>query len=369
MKRLFLAIALLVFIGLLFLVANLYEKREINKNNIAYDNINKLLLHYINNQKMQSLSIALALSKDSAIADAILQGKSTKAHLILNSATSSFSEHLNRSYIFAQIYKKPLVVFANSWNGVKISRENVSDRDDLQEIIKTNKPLTSIESTMPVGIKASVPIGRDLHMVGILEVTTLLDEIVSVLREYGVETIVLIDQKRLDERSPYSANPLLFGYRVASDSYNRQHLATLASLGESSFEKLLHTDYLKDSVSFFAAHDIKNSHGIIIGYFITVVNHDSFNAFAGQQKSLLKSIFTMESTAEDIYHHVNSKSENIFEIMSAEQILRKNSLPDEKDYIYYNEAIQQELHRLSKDELINLILKNYYTKEKRGEIR
>ncbi len=369
MKRVVIALTIALLFALTFLVMGLNKERQITKKNIAYDNLNKLLINFLDNQKLQALSIALALSKDRAIADAILRGDRARGYTILNSATSSFAEHLNSTNIYAQVYQKGLKVFASSWDSKILDTQAPSFRSDLKEIVVHRKPVTTVESSIPFGIKASVPIMRESHIVGILEITTLLDRVVAMLREYRIETIVLVEQETLQDDSFCKINPKLNGFQVVNSSYNRDFLNRLRSLSRAKFDKLIHAEYLKSDQHFFATFGIRNHTGKVVGYFITILSDEDFEIFAGKQKSLLKSIFTMESTTEDIYHLEASRSENIFTTLSVEQILRKNSLPDEKDYIYYNEAVHNTLQSLTKDQLINLVLKSYYTKDKSGEIR
>ncbi|BBG66085.1 hypothetical protein NNO_1382 [Hydrogenimonas sp.] len=106
MRKIFFAIILAVTVALILLILNLGEKSDLNKKNMAYDNINKFLLHTINSEKIQALSLALAMSKNRAIADAILENDRAKGYRILHDTTDSFIKHLNRKYIYPDIRKR-----------------------------------------------------------------------------------------------------------------------------------------------------------------------------------------------------------------------------------------------------------------------
>ncbi len=369
MKKIFFAITVALAIAIVLLIVNLDKKREVSKMNMAYDNINKFLLHTINSEKIQSLSLALAMSKNRAIADAILENDRAKGYRILHDTTDSFIKHLNRKYIYTQIFGRGLSVFARSWEANSSETAMVSGRRDLLEIVDTRSPKATIEDTPPAGIKASAPIIYGGHIIGILEVTTLFDRVVSKLREYRIETIPILKTNLPELLDIASDNPKISGYTIAANNYSRHLADTLSSLDNEEFEELIHTDYLKKAGLFFAAYPINNDYGKHLGYFITVVSKENFDNFSGKQQSLIKSIFTMESTKEDIYHYVNSNSENIFRQMSPEQILHLSSSIEEKDRLLFDEAAKERLRALSKEELIDLIVHNFHKNRKQGRIK
>ncbi|BBG66086.1 diguanylate cyclase/phosphodiesterase (GGDEF & EAL domains) with PAS/PAC sensor [Hydrogenimonas sp.] len=237
------------------------------------------------------------------------------------------------------------------------------------QIIKTRNPKTTIEADEPAGIKASAPITYGNHIIGILEVTTLFDRIVSRLREYRIEIIPIIMRKLLQPGDPAGNNPEIYGYSVVADNYSRRLAQRLRSLEPEDFRELIHTDYLEKESLFFAAYKIKNDYGKLLGYFIAVIPSENFDNFAGKQQSLIKSIFTMESTKEDIYHYVNSKGENIFRQMDPEQIVHLSPVIEEKDRILFDEAAKEKLRSLSKEELIDLIVHNFHKNKKQGTIK
>ncbi|WP_457592906.1 hypothetical protein [Hydrogenimonas sp.] len=369
MKKIFFAIIIAVSTAIVVLMLNLGEKREINKKNIAYDTINKFILHTLNSEKIQSLSLAIAMSKNRAIADAILQNDPAKGYKILHDTTQSFIKHLNRKYIYTQIYGRGLSIFARSWEANLSDTMSAAGRMDLLEIVKTRNPKTTVESTTPAGVKASAPIVYNGHIIGILEVTTLFDRIVSRLREYRIETIPLLRTDSLHPSDLIGNNPKVFGYAIAAKNYNRHLAETLKSLEPEEFNELIHTDYLQSGGLFFAAYPIRNDFGKLLGYFITIVSKENFENFSGKQQSLIRSIFTMESTKDDIYHYVNSTGENIFSQMSPQQIMHFSPTIEEKDRILFDEAAKERLRSLSKEELIDLIVHNYHKNKKQGTIK
>ncbi len=369
MKKIFFAIIIALSTAIVLLIVNLDEKREVNKMNMAYDNINKFLLHTLNSEKIQSLSLALAMSKNRAIADAILENDRAKGYKILHDTTDSFIKHLNRKYIYTQIFGRGLNIFARSWEANSSGASMVSGRQDLLEIVNTRSPKATIEDTVPAGIKASAPIIYSSHIIGILEVTTLFDRVVSKLREYRIETIPILKANLSHQRNLGADNPKIQGYTIAANNCSRHIAETLGSLDREDFEELIHTDYLKKAGLFFAAYPINNDYGKHLGYFIAVVSKENFDNFSGKQQSLIKSIFTMESTKEDIYHYVNSDSENIFKQMSPEQILHLSSSIEEKDRILFDSAAKERLRALSKEELIDMIVHNFHKNSKQGTIK
>ncbi|WP_187648009.1 cache domain-containing protein [Nitrosophilus labii] len=372
-KKLFLASIILFVLSTLIsiVIFNLYKKREIAIMNHAYDNINRLIILSLVSEKSQSLSLALALSKNKAIAEAILNNDPKKCSKILKETTDSLLKHLNRKNIYVQVIDTNLKVFAISWKDTFYKTYSLKDRDDLKLVLKKRVPKYTIATTLPAGIKISAPIIYNEKSIGILEVTIPFDDLAIKFRGYGMELLPLFKKAYLDKKDFIFNNLNINQYIVANKNFNLQTVKILKNLNNEDFEKLEHFDYIKTKNLFIASYPIKDHKGRNLGMFVVFLNNKSLKNIAGEQKSILKSIFTLESTKEDIYHYVNHFEKNIFSDMSPKYIINfKNSI-DEKDRIYFNEAAKERLQKMSKKELIDLILYGYNQTQtkKEGKIK
>ncbi len=367
MKKLFFTILFLTTVAILFVIADLYQKREKANLDIVYDNIHKSLLQSLVAEKSLSLSLALAISKNRALAESILERDSSKCHEILHETTDSFIKHLNQKFIYTQVITPKLEIFARSWD-----RESMlpikTEREDLKELLRTKTPKASVSVSVPAGIKASAPIVYNGYIVGIMEVTTLLDRIVSKLRSYKIETIPLIKSDYVQKEDFIYKNPQIHGYKIANRNFNIHISRQLESTDKKSFDTLLKEQYLKIGDYFVASYPIRDYEGNKLGYFIAFITLKNLDNYLSNKKSILKSIFTMESTKEDIYNFVINSRENPYKEADIGFFLKMHDNIEEKDRIFLREAAKKNLEKLSKKELIDIILNRYDNSKKEGKI-
>lgn len=370
MKKTFYLLIFLTATALLLLIININEKNSIQKKGQIYDNISKILSTAIDNEKTQFLSLSIALSNSRLVQDTLLAKNQTIRHNILPESIKSFEKHLGRE-IYAQILTKDFYAYTRSWDSYLPGVAFQLKRPDLEEVLLTKKAKTGIESGIPPGIKAAAPIIFGNDLLGILEVTTPYDTIVSKLREYQIELVPLIYSNLLSpayikHRDLQTLNNSLV---ITNKNANMLLQKELKSLSQDEFNTLQQNDFIQRGHFYFASYPILNSRGKKLGYFIAIVSERNFENFIGRDKSILKSIFTMGSTKEDIYEFAKYNSENIFMDMGKGYIINSRNSVEDKDRLAYDQAAREKLNKLTKEELIDLILQRPEKKMIRGEIR
>ncbi len=369
MKKLFSILGLFVILFFIILIINVNKENELRKQNQVYDNLGKILTNAINYEKLNTLSFSIALSEVRAIED-ILLNDSLSAYEMLSNATNSFKRHLNKQNTFTQIIAKNFTIYARSWenipkNSIKLIRK------DLIEIFKTKKPTVSIQLDMPPGIKALSAIIHNQQILAILETTTLFDSIVQSLRKAQIETIPLISKQIVPKEYIDHKNfhQIQNRYIAINKNTNKFFLKKLQQLTDEEFNLLLSNDFLEKDGLFFSSFKILDSKSTTQATFILAIKKDDFPNFIGKQQSILRSIYTIGATKNDIYNYAKQNEESIFNTITPQYIINYNHSIESKDRMDFTEVAREKLNQLSKKELIDLILHQYQQKAITGEIR
>ncbi len=372
MRRIFLFLSVVVIIAFIILIININEKQTLQKQEQIHDNINKILFDTIDNEKNPSLALAIALGNSRAIQDVVMEHNRTLGYRVLEASARSLKQHASTKDIYIQIFTKNLKIFARSWESSLPTIPLITGRKaNLREAIKNQKPKTGIDIGLPLGIKSSSMITYKNEFLGVLEVTTLYDEIVSKIREYQIEIIPLINVNLVPKI--YIERKKLFtlgeNYVVANQNANLDLINKLKSLNEHELMELMQNDFLQSGTLFFASYPLRNVNGVRLGTFIAIIDKENFKNLIGEQKSILRSIYSLDSTPTDTYNYVKSRDKNIFLGLNKEHLSILKDLVDEKDRLDFDEAARILLDEFTKEELIELILHNRDKKVIQGEIR
>ncbi len=372
MKKLFIFLAITIVIVFAILMVNTGKKLDLKKQASIHDNINKILLKIIDSEKTPPLSLSIALSSSRSIQDVVLDNDKILGHKVLKASAESLKKYSNKANIYIQIFTKDLNVFARSWESSTPIIPLVTGRKAaLRESIKYKKPMTGIDFGLPLGIKSSSMIMYKDEFLGILEVTTPYETMVSKIREYGIEIIPLISLNfvpmiYVEQKSLFTVGGSLV---VANENTNHALINRLKALNEKELNSLMSNDFVLTSSHFFASYPLKNSHGKRLGAFIAIIKKADYEDFLGEQKSLLRSVYTIDSSKEDIYNYIKNQEENIFLGIENKHLAELNNLADAKDKLDINKASKVILQDYSKEELIELILRGKDNKVIEGEIR
>ncbi len=370
MKKLFFTLGLFIIIFFIILIINANQENLLRKQNQVYDNLEKILTNAINYEKLNTLSFSIALSEARAIEDILLNDMRENSYEVLSNATNSFKRHLGKQNTFTQIITQDLTIYARSWEKVATNYIKLQ-RDDLIEIFKTKKPIVSLQTDMPPGIKALSIVAHNHKVLGVLETTTLFDSIVHNLRKVQIEAIPLISKYITPQEYINHKNfqQIHNRYIAINKNSNKFFLQKLQELSDDEFNLLISSDFLQKDDLFFCAFKILNSQNSNHATFILIIKTDDFPNFIGKQQSILKSIYTIGATKNDIYNYAKLNEENIFSAINPQYIINYNYNIENKDRIDFTQIAKQKLQQLTKEELIDLILHQYQQKTITGEIK
>lgn len=148
-----------------------YYKNEVKEQKIYHimDQMTLTLESELKSHKMDDLKMALFLSKNKAIVDALENDDEDLGYKILSDITTTIKNDTN-ILIRAQIITKELNIFARSWDDIYAGMPIGDYRTDLKYFETHTTPRTSIEIGRRLGIKATVPIYKDGEFLGFVEV-------------------------------------------------------------------------------------------------------------------------------------------------------------------------------------------------------
>ncbi len=371
-KRFYILSGLVVLIGLFFLILNVTQKSNQHKQIKIYDNIHKILASTIDIEKNALLSLTIASSKSRAIQDVLLNNNRLLGHNVLHANTQMLKIHTDKKNIYMQIITKKLLIFARSWE------ENISNipfatgrKNSLTILLKNHNPQTGPDIGLPFGIRASSVISYKNSTLGILEAITPYDNIVSKMRLYQVETIPLLYKnfvplRYIDEKNLPTFN---HDYLIANDNTNHYIIDKLYELSKNDLAELMNNDFLFKESYLYLSYPILSIDNIKLGNFIAVIKKDDFERFLGKQKSIIQSIYTLDSSRDDIYHYAKQNEVLLFADMQKEYITNLKYSVENKDLIDFEDTAYRKLKEMDKEELIDLILYRHSSKKLRGDIK
>lgn len=340
-----------LFVILLSIVAVLiytYNQELIESNSeIAYGNIKRVIDKTIIDEKIEILSIALALSKNKQLKESLLNSNKQAAHLELKEIIDYIKRYSNKEDIHAQIISKNSQVFARSWQKDIIQNSLLKNKT----LVKTPKVEVVFEDSL--NIKALVPIYEKGKFLGVLEVITLLDTITKNLRTYDIEVLIFANKSLLDLNNIKNKNLIVNKELILSNkNYNKQIFYKLNSLQHKHIKKLFENSFFLDEKNFYGVYNVNN----MLGKFIVISSKENLAKFHGNNYSILQNIFNLNSSQEDLFKYIKQRSFD-----------EENSFSNET--IDYRNIDKEKLEKLSKDELIELILNSSKPKIIDGKIK
>jgi len=371
MKKIFLFLIVVIILVLLLLVYNINEKRILQKHVNVYDTVNNILSTTIDNEKNTLLSLSIALSKSRAIQDVILDNNKTLGHRVLSASAKALNSGTDMENVSIQIITKNLSVFAKSWEENKSDIPMVTGRrTSLKKLLLNFSPKTGIDLGLPLGIRSSSIIFYKDDSLGILEAITPYDVIVNNLRKYQIEVIPLIHKNfapmvYVDKEELVTVGSFV----VANHNINRESILGLNDLSDDELNTFFQNDFLFKNNLLYASYPILSVDGNKLGIFLALIDKNNFENFIGEQKSIIQSIYSLDSSRDDIYHFAQKREESIFAKMRVEYISALGYRIDKNDRADFEEFAKYKLNQLTKEELVDLIFYRYTKKEIRGEIK
>lgn len=371
MKKIISFVIFVVIVLIVFFLNTIHNQVENNEQKSVYNTINKAISKEIKYKLDESLSLAIALSKNQTIKDAIIKDNDDIAYEVLKENTTSLAKYLHKSTIYTQIVTKDFVVFTRSWDKMSCGMFLEEYREDLHTILQTKEPKVSIEVGRLLSIKASAPIfDYGGEFLATFEVITLLDEVVTNLREYAIELIPIMDKKSLSTAYLMEQNKQVRDkYVIVNKNYNQQSLEYINNMSDKDFNTLSNNDYFKNDDYFMLSLDMQNAKGNSIGKYIALIDINTYQKFKSANNTILDSIISLNTTSEDIYNYIKNQNNNLFDEIKQNDISSLHQIIEQKDIEEYTQEAKNRLKRLSKSELIEIIIKNNLNKDIRGEIK
>ncbi len=373
MKRTFVALGIIVIAAFVILIANAYNKLSLQRKAQIYDNIHKVLDTTLQNEKNLPLSLAVALSNNREIQDVVIEQNRTKGYRVLHTTAQILKRHSNARDIQIQIFTPGINIFARSWGNTAAGIPIITGRKKyLRHLLKSDRAIVGIDTGLPLGMKAYAPISYMKKHLGLLEVTIPYDDIVTRLRNYHIELIPLISTQFVPKIYIDHYRMRTFGNRfvIASQNSNAHLLSRLEHLSVAQRKRLTTEEFVQTDDLFFASYPMTNLYGIRLGTFIAIIRREDIGYFTDQQQSLIQSIFSLDSTPDDLYHYIRNDETTRFQSLNPKNIPIYKMALDQKEQIQFDKILKQKLQQLSRQELIDLLLYNHRTQKTiEGEIR
>jgi len=362
-KRIVALFIISLFVILLFTFYYQSEVKE-QKINQILDQLRLTLYQQLKTHEMDDLEVALLLSKNSAIVNALDNDDEDLGYEILDNITKTIQKNTNKR-IRAQIITKELNIFARSWDDIYAGMPIGDYRADLKYFDTHTTPRTSLEVGRRLGIKATVPIYKEGKFLGFVESISFFKSMTDFFSSIGVDLYVLLDVKYTDTAVLMMQNFALNKYIIANRNYNYSHLQTLKKIDFKEL-KLKGVVYKDNKYIFY--ENMHDGAGKIIGGFTFVLPQRYLTYFRNPEDDIS---FLINITRSSLYDVVKEKKyqDSVYDKFSASSLVYLQDVIDKEDrQVFLNEAYDQ-FDKYSKDELIQMMLNRKIVKKIDGKIK
>ena len=360
-----LSIGFTVF-ALAMLLGKLYYSNEVKEQKInkVMDQINLTLDSQLKLDEMDDLKVALLLSKNMGIVNALENDDEDLGYKILSDITASIEE-LTGIPIRAQIITKELNVFARSWDDIYVGMPLGDYRIDL-EYFKTHKtPRVSIEIGRRLGIKATVPIYKNDVLLGFAEVISFFKPTTDFFSSLGVDLYVLLDVKHTDTAVLMVNNVSINDYVISNLNYNYNHIQTLRDI---NFKELKISKVARLDGKYVFYKTMYDGASTPIGAFVFVLPQKYFDYFRNSEDDISYLINVTRSGLYDVVKREKYKDNEYDAYKASAMEYLKDGIRSE-DRQPFLEKSYKKLDKYSKDELIQMMLDTKIVKKIDGKIR
>jgi hypothetical protein len=343
-----------------------YYKNEIKEQKINHimDQVTLTLESELKSHKMDDLKMALLLSKNKMLIDALENDDEDLGYKILSDITSTIKTNTN-ILIRAQLITKELNIFARSWDDVYAGMPIGDYRTDL-EYFKTHKtPRTSMEIGRRLGIKATVPIYKNNNFLGFVEVISFFKSITEFFSSMGVDIYVLLDVDKTDSAVLMTENLTIGKYVVSNKNYNYSHIQTLINL---DFKELRLNNVVYKDNKYIFYETMYDGAFKKIGAFVFVLPEKYLNYFRNPEDDIS---FLINVTRSSLYNVEKEEKygENIYNDFAASSMVYLQDVIDKEDRQVFLDEAYEKFDKYSKDELIQMMLERRIVKKINGKIK
>lgn len=354
-------VIVLVISGALF-----YNKDKIKEEKIYHilDQLTLAMESELKSHEMDDLELALFLSKNEALVDALENDDEDLGYKILFDITTTVKQHTSR-HIRAQVITSELNIFARSWDDVYAGMPIGDYRTDLEYFKTHTTPRTSVEIGRRLGIKATVPIYKDDVFLGFMEVISFFKSTTEFFSSMGVDLYVLLDVKHTDTAVLMSENLTVGDYIVSNRNYNYNHMQTLNAVNFKEL-KLNHVLYKDNKYIFYET--MYDGSFKPIGAYVFVLPERYLEYFRNPEDDIS---FLINVTRSGLYDVVKEEKyeKNIYDKYSADSMVYLQDVIDKEDRELFLDEAYEKFDKYSKDELIQMMLERKIVKKIDGKIK
>ena len=326
LKKLIIIFSLLT----LFIVADfIYFKSEVKEQKINHimDQMRLTIASQLKAHQMDDLRMAILLSKNKALIDALENDDEELGYKLLSDTLSTIEKDTGL-LIRAQIITQELNIFARSWDDVYAGMPIGDYRTDLDYFKTHTNPRTSIEIGRRLGIKATVPIyTQEGEPLGFVEVISFFKSITEFFSSMGVDFYALLDIKQIDSAVLMMQNLSIDDYVLANRTYNYSHIQTLKSI---DFKELRLAGVVHKDAKYIFYENMHDGKGEIIGGFVFVLPEKYLDYFRDQEDDISFLINVTKSSLYDVLKEERYKK-NIYDDYSADSLVYLQDVIEKED--------------------------------------
>ncbi|MBD3823846.1 MAG: hypothetical protein IE916_04980 [Epsilonproteobacteria bacterium] len=359
---------IITFFTLLVLIIAvfLFFKFEVQDQKVDYalDMVTLSLESQLKHEQMNALEIALVLSKNQGLLEALRIEDEDEGYRILSDIMLTIKSNTNR-YIRAQVITADYHVFARSWDNIYAGMPLEDYRSDLYYFNENKKARTSIEIGRRLGIKATVPVYANEELIGFVEVIDFFESLTSYFRSQGIDLYVLLDDKYFEQVVLMQENLTIKNYIVANRNYNFNNIQTLNRV---DFKNLRVTREAHLDGKYLFYETMRDGSGQSIGAFVFVLPQKYLEYFKNPEDDISFLINVTRSSLYDVVKHEEQLSSSYGNFDAQTLLYIKEGIPKEDRELFYEEAYKK-LDKLDKDQLIQLMLEHKVVNKIDGKIR
>ena len=355
-----------VVIVALISVALLYNQGKIKEEKIYHilDQLTLALDSELKSHRMDDLEMALLLSKNEGLINALENDDEDLGYKILFDITTAVKKNTSR-HIRSQVITADLNIFARSWDDVYAGMPIGDYRTDLDYFKTHNTPRASVEIGRRVGVKATVPIYKDGVFIGFVEVISFFKSMTEFFSSIGVDLYVLLDVKHTDTAVLMSENLTIDEYVVSNRNYNYSHIQTL---NEVDFKELKLNQIVHKDNKYIFYETMYDGNFKAIGAYVFVLPERYLEYFRNPEDDIS---FLINVTRSGLYNVVKEEKyeKNIYDKYSADSMVYLQDVIDKEDRELFLDEAYEKFDKYSKDELIQMMLERKIVKKIDGKIK
>jgi hypothetical protein len=347
-----------VVIAALFLYLRFETKEE--KLSHVLDQLTIELNDQIYTNEMNALKLAIAMSQNEALINALDNDDEDLGYTLLSTAAKNIETNTHTK-IKAQIITSEYNIFARSWDDVYAGMPLGDYRTDLDYFKTHNTPRTSIEVGRRLGIKATVPMYKNDHLLGFFEVIDFFEPITEFFRAQGIDLYVLMDDKYSNTAVLMQDNMAISKYIVANKNYNAAHMDVLKKI---DFKQLKSNRIVSTKGRHIFYEPMHNGVGESIGAFVLVLPDKYLDYFQDPEDGIS---FLINVSRSSLYKIEQNREP--LQIKDASDIFFMKDVVSSEDQTKFSQEAYDKLNNYSKDELIHLIVDRKTVKHIDGKIK